>query len=121
MVDWPAVVAVGGGGTVAAIVWGVEGTVAEVSPNPVGVEGSGGVCRLLSMGFGAGCGWDGGVEGEGTAGLVTTGGDSWDWLMSPHWISTSAGFEGCWGGAVWDCWHGGKVLGLLKLKGFLYC
>lgn len=66
-----AAAAEGGGGAVAAVEGGA------VSPNPVGVDGRGGVCRLLSMGFGGGCcGWDGGVDGERLAGLVTTGGDS---------------------------------------------
>lgn len=85
---------------------------AGCSTNPVGVDGSGGVCKLLSMGFEVAWGWEG-VEGDGFAGLVT-GGESWDWLMSPHWISASTG------SAEEVCWHAaGKALEL-KLKGFRY-
>lgn len=72
--DAAAAAGAAGGATVGA---GAGGGASD-SPNPVGVEGRGGVCKLLSMGFGAGCGWEGGVDGEGLAGLVTTGGDSCD-------------------------------------------
>lgn len=73
------------------------GAAASGSPKPVGVEGSGGVWRLLSIGLGA-C-WDVPWRGLVAAGLgadasFDTAGDICDWLMSPHWISTLTGFDG---------------------------
>lgn len=103
IVDWVVVVPLAvAGATGAGAIGATTG-----SPNPVGVEGSGGVCRLLSMGFGGGCGW--GWRGLAAAARLATTGDICDWLMSPHWISTSTGFAD------------GAVELKLTLKGFLYC